>query len=309
MTFVKYSEFIAQKSLGSQFHVSKERYKEHIHAELSSLVLKKSDLFDEAKNYLINYRKIINLLENYPQAHSIGFALKSNSVESMKNCLHHHKENLSEKVRSLLETSIFNYESKILGNMFQAADVDIAVATLLDECDYKVRKKQSKISEALNTCGIDFPVFIEVKKPVKLIAENILVKIDSLIPFYYELNLENNDVTSHTKNLHQRYQKLHDDILNNMIFRSKSRLFSGYIVENFTDRNLFLMKRRELSLGVKSHLKKDTIIHRTIPDDNNDVWKIKLIDPEFYENDNCLQLTNDSQIRWIELVREKKNEE
>lgn len=310
MSFVKYSEFVTQKSLGSQFHVSKERYREHIHAELSSLVLRKSSLYDEAKNYLINHQKINYFLENYPYAHSIKFALKSNSVESMKRCLDQHAKNLDSKIRSLLETSIFNYESKILGKMFHASDVDVAVETLMDDCEQKIKNKQSKIAEALAICGIDFPVFIEVKKPVKsLIAENILLKIDSLIPFYYEVNLENNEVVSCTKDLHPKYQKLHDEILNNMMSNKKNKLLHGYIIESFDERNFFLMKKQELALGMKCHLKKNTIIHRTMPEDNNDIWKIKLIDPEFYENDNCLQLTNDSQIRWIELVREKKNEE
>lgn len=309
MTFKKYSEFVAQKSKTNKFVVSTNIYKDFILAELSSLVLKDSKLFDEAKNYLINHEKINNLVEGYPQASNIKIAMKSNNIQSMKKCLNDHSRNLNSEISALLETSIFNYESKIMGKRFNSSDVDTAIETLLDDCQQKIEKVKSKIYEGMKKFEIDFPVYIEVLIPTScLMAEAVCVKMDSIEPFFFHFPFDGTSVKSLTKELNLKYQKIHDNLLE--FFNNKkvtNSIITAYIADN--DKNFYEQKRIDLALGMKTFISKDTKIYKNLPEGNLNVWKIKLANPNAYELDESYTLTNDTQIRWIEPIRKKRDEE
>lgn len=313
MTFHKYSEFVAKKDNSREIVVSCENYKKFIQSELSSLVLRKTKLFDEAKKYLIDFYKIQEVLSqsNYPETEAFKIAIKSYDLTRIKDCLEQLKKYGNNKIISLIESNIFNFESKLLGENFDAKDVDISVDSLLNECDFILNKLCSKIYQGLQKIECShYSVKIEAclpKSGVKVEAANVIIQ--SVIPLFFEFNLSDFTVQSFSSNLPEKIQLQHDDLMNHFIGKNKTpRIVSAYLAESSKLRKQLQEKQTELSLGMKSFLKKETVIYKIPPSGDHDIWKVKLNSPEIFENSNEYKLTNDAPIRWIELLKRDYSE-
>jgi hypothetical protein len=309
----KYSEFVATKDNSREIVVSCENYKKFVQSELSSLVLRKNQLFDEAKKYLIDFYKIQDALSqsNYPEIEAFKIAIKSYDLTRIKACLEQFKKYKNNKTISLIESNIFNFESKLLGENFDAKDVDISVDSLLNECDFILNKLCSKVYEGLQHIECShYPVKIEAclpKNGIKVEKANVIIQ--SVIPLFFEFNLSDFTVQSFSGDLPENIQLQHNNLMNCFIGKNKTpRVVSGYLAESSKSRKELQDKQTELSLGIKSFLKKETVVYKTPPSGDHDIWKVKLNSPEIFENSNQYKLTNDAPIRWIELLKRSYSE-
>lgn len=312
MTFNKYKEYVLAKENSREITVSISNYRNYIASELSSLVLRKTNLYDEAKDFLINHQKIEEKLNrnNCPFVENIKISMKSNNLDSMKNCLMKHKESIDANTFVYLESCVFNYEAKILGQMFAAKDVDDCVESLVDECNSNIEKLKGIIFKGLLHSKIEhIPVSLEVCLPKKLKAESVVAKIDYVIPILLKFNLNDFQAESLTTELPSKAQKIQDDLIEFYNNKKKiSKFVTGFLGDGPSKKAIYENKQKELALGMKTYLNKDVVIFKEPPKGNLDVWEVKIQNPSLFETVESYKLTEDAQIRWINLIRRYRNE-
>jgi hypothetical protein len=90
------------------------------------------------------------------------------------------------------------------------------------------------------------------------------------------------------------------------------KMVTLYMAKPHQDRNLFERKRRDISLGIKTTLPKNTILMNMPIDEKNDIWKVRIKEEKLSKILNegdflQYQLMDESDLIWINLV-EAKNE-
>ena len=310
MTFSRYKDYVLAKQNSREITVSFDNYKNYVASELSGLVLRKTRFYDEAKDLLINHHQIEEKLSNCPYAENIKIALKSNNLNSMKNCLSKYKEAIDSGLYVSLESSVFNYESKCLGQMFNAFDVDVCVQSLIDECQSNVEKLKGFIFKGLLNSKLEhLPVHLEVCKPEELKAEAVIARIDYILPIIFIFNLSNLCVESLNDELPPKVQKIHDDLLEFFNNKSQTNTFvTGFLADDSSNKKIYENKQKELALGMKTFLEKDAEVFKTPPKGNFDIWEVKIKNPTMFETIDSFKLTENAQIRWLNLIRRSRNE-
>jgi len=312
MTFNKYKEYVMAKENSREITVSMENYKNHIASELSALVLRKTNFYDEAKDFLINHEKIEQKLslDNYPFIENIQIAMKSNNLDSMKNCLAKYKETIDSNFYVYLESCVFNFEAKSLGQMFTANDVDDCVESLVDECYANIERLKGFIFKGLVQNKLEhLPVQLEVCLPKRLKAESVIAKFDYIIPIVLKFNFNDFHVEYITTELPSKAQKIQDNLMEFYNQKKKINKFvSGFLGDDSTKKAIYENKQKELALGMKTYLNKDVVIFKEPPKGNLDVWEVKIKNPSLFETIESYRLTEDAQIRWINLIRRHRNE-
>ena len=310
MTFNKYKDYVQNKENSREITVSFDNYKNYLASELSGLVLRKTKFYDEAKDLLINHHQIEEKLSNCPYSENIKIALKSNNLNSMKNCLAKYRETMDSGLYVFLESSIFNYEAKCLGQMFNACDVDICVQSLVDECESNVQKLKGFIFKGLLNNNLEhMPVHMEVCIPEGLKAEAVIAKIDYILPVIFKFNLNDLCAESLNDELPPKIQKIHNDLLEFFNKKNKINTFlTGFLADDCSNKTVYENKQKDLALGIKTFLDKHMTVYKKPPKGNFDVWEVKIKNPTMFETVDSFKLTENAQIRWMNLIRRSRHE-
>ena len=308
MKFKKFADYLDGKETDASLIVRNDRYLSDVHAKLAGLVLRKNEFYDQAKVLLINPRMLDGLSCDF--ADSIRIAMASNNVESMKGCIGKHGDALDAKMRAYLESCIFNYESKVMGQMFTAHDVDLCVETLKGDCDLRIDKLAQHIRKCLRLAGMNhLEVDLEVNPSTALRAETVSATFGRIFPFTILFRLDDvlaesvsGDVSSLARHDHDRLMKH---------FGEKSvgiNYFTGYLADDSGAKKFYEGKQKDMALGINTFMEKGSVLHENFPEGNFDVWRVKVKNPKMSMSDGRYKLIETAQLRWMHLIRRRRNE-
>ena len=317
--FTRYKEYCEKKANSqSKIAISIDDYKEQLTTNISGLVLKNSDNNQCVKNF-IDVTNIKSKLEkvDYPYVESFIICLEnsnitkiSNQVENLERWLYLNSKD--DSVIPLIESVVYTYQSNMIRKKLDPKDIDDIVEGLccktldvMREMVFNLEREIEKIEwdhhpinftavykenraseEATVTIGENYHVVFDFKKTDRgFLVENIVF---SEMP---------SSMRSQIDSLLQRIKES----------PKIKKIITLYMNKPQEERNLFEKKKRDISLGIKTTLPKNTLLRNMPISESEDIWKVRLrqdkLTKVLNEGDFIeYQLLDDVDIIWIKLL-------
>jgi len=318
MSFMKYLENKARPSI----LVVMDEYKEKLHADMASLMLKPDKQLIEARKNIVNIKDISRTLSElaYPLSEEFKMAIRTGDPKRVNHAhmtfrrwadYYGPDRNLSDKI----ETAMFQYQTKLYGKEFGPEEADKVVDSSLSESKAILDQMAHNINLAISKIPTwhNHKIVIEAIYPETgwVVSEAKITVGDAFqAVFVYEQTgtgfkaklFKEEDLPSSLKNDMQ-------DLLAKLKTNPKyNKILTLYMTRPISERRYFEIAKRDLSLGIEavlpSHITLATI---PLPGDS-DVWKVrveeKYLKEYLHEGDvkEYQVIGEEAPMRWIERV-------
>lgn len=323
--FTSFNQFVSQKNEKKQeFTYIFDAYKEFLTINLSRLVLKNDGSLKECLSELIDKTKFRNELDcsGYPYSEALILSFENGNFQNMQQQLEKferwiYKNKKSENLMKLVESEFVNYHAITHKSKLDADDVDRIIESFMIKSkkiltevsehilDITAKNKWEKHNIQLE-CIVPNEGFISNECRV-IIGDNYrsIFDVKKTNQGYEVSNIQFDEMP---QDLYYQMQNLIDKIRESPRIK---KVLSLYMNKPVSQRSFFENKKREISLGIKSHLSMGTVLTH-FDHQKGDLWKVKLdntpmnqITKEEYVG---YELLEDANIRWIELVRASNEE-
>lgn len=321
MTFKSYSEYVNDKTgVAPKVFYFVDHYKDAVHADLSRLVLTKTDYFEEAVEGLLNIQRIEQMLHEaaYPQKEAVLIALKSGNDEKIhRNMIRLEswlaKCGLSKQTCAIIERACLDYRTKQITKEFDPVDVDVATESFMADCYHVLDQIKGRIETGLLTVEWDnHPISIEPQPPKQgLKVQEVHVLFGDNAKAVYSLvrnpdGFTVNEVQSSVlpERLATQFAALAEKLKDSPRY---NKVLTLYLHQPSGKRGLYETKKRDISLGIQTTLPKDTVLCTSPEANDKDVWKVKMtaenlvkcVEEGIFE---AYKLLEETRIRWIERL-------
>jgi len=320
MAFLTYNKFVENKNQNNKtiiFDISE--YRDAVYADLSRLVLNKTDYFEEAITYLLNINKIECMLHDlgYPHKEAICIALKSGNDEKIVRNMNKLENWLdfcgfSKQKCALIERACFDYRSKKINNNFEPSDVDVATENLVTDCYHFLESIKSKFEAILPNTDLDEVYIVLEAMPASKNLKIKIVKCKLKCKGEMQVEITRTDegfiVGEATfENMPSSIKEKLSVLLSKLKESEKyNKILTLYLQEPNHKRFIYENKKLDISLGIQTTLPKNCIL-ATTPMESNDVWKVRLHSNNLVkimqEGDVVTyRLLDESRLLWIERL-------
>lgn len=305
-------------------NVSIENYKESLHADMSSLLLKSHEQINEVRKNIINIQEMDRLLSElaYPFANKLQMALRTGDPKKIAQAHMSFRRwaeysNIGQQLSDKVESALFNYQAKIHGSEIKPEDVDDITRSYLAESRAIVDQIVNSLNLAISKISSweNYPITVEaiIPKDNNWIVKEVKVVIgDTFKTSFY---IENNSSKLLVKNLESdqlsRSMQINVNALIDLLKGKLNgdRILTLYMSRPISERRFFEVAKRDLALGIKTSLPKHVFLNNLpIREDAKDLWKVRVDQKYLYqylnEGDSIEYriITDDCPIRWIEKV-------
>lgn len=322
MSFMKYIE----SKIRPNIIIDTSLYQEQLKADVASLLLKPDDKLIEARKNIIDITEMTHILSkiSYPLMNELCMSLRTGDVKKISHAhmvfrrwseYCNYDKNLIDKI----ETAIFQYQIKLYGNEFGPNDADRVVKSSLTESFAILNKMSQNLNlmiSGIPTWG-NHQIIIEAIAPEKdWIINEAKVKIGNM--FTVDFIYENTPLGFKIKNINETEEipvslKSDFQILLNKLQKNPKydKISTLYMNRPLSERRVFEIIKRDLSLGIKSVLPQHIILSTSPLTEGTDVWKVKIEEKYLYEylNEGSIkqyQIMEEAPLRWIERINVEK---
>lgn len=318
MSFMKYLENKARPSI----LVVMDEYKEKLHADMASLMLKPDQQLIEARKNIVNIKDVSRTLSElaYPLSDEFKMAIRTGDPKRVNHAhmtfrrwvdYHNPDRALSDKI----ETAMFQYQTKLYGKEFGPEEAD-AVAksslsestSILDQMSHNINLAISKISTWHNhkivieaICPEVGWVVSEAKITVGEAFHAVFLYEHTSTGFKAKLLTEEDMPASLKVDMQDLLAKLRTNPKYN-------KILTLYMTRPISERRYFEIAKRDLSLGIEAVLPSHiTLATSPLPGDS-DVWKVrveeKYLKEYLHEGDvkEYQVIGEEAPMRWIERM-------
>lgn len=296
-----------------------DEYREKLHADMSSLLLKPNHQISEVKKNILNLQEISKLLSeaHYPKIDELimtirtGDAKKVSHANLIFNRWAENKENC-DKIR----LSLFEYCAKLYANKFGPEEIDEITKSYLAESKIVLDQMAKNIELAISK--------IPSWKNQAIVIEAICPENDWIVHeakinvgnahFIYELTPIGCNIKNYVENeipfsLKINMQDLIDKLQNSPKY---SKILTLYMNRPLSERKYFENVKRDLSLGIKSSLPNHVALTNLPVQNQSDIWKVRIEEKylkEYLHEGNYIEyqiIHNKAPIRWIERLNHEE---
>lgn len=304
-------------------NVSIEKYKESLHADMSSLLLKPHEQINEVRKNIVNIQEMDRVLSelSYPFANKLQMALRTGDP---KKIAHAHMSfrkwaeysQISHQLSDKIESTLFNYQAKLHGSEFKPEDVDDITRSYLAESRAIVDQFVNHLNLAISKISNweNYPIVVEALIPEdNWIVREVKVTVGDAFKACFFVETDSANLT--IKNFES--DQLSPSMQNNVnalinLLKSKmggNKILTLYMSRPISERRFFELAKRDLALGIKTGLPKHVLLNNlSLAEEERDLWKVRVDQKYVYEYINegdSVQyriVTDDCPIRWIEKV-------
>jgi len=315
---MKYLENKAQTSI----LVVMDEYKEKLHADMASLMLKPDKQLVEARKNIVNIKEVARTLSElaYPLSDEFKMAIRTADPKRVNHAhmtfrrwadYHKPDQSLSDKI----ETAMFQYQAKLYGKDFGPEEADDVVKSLIAESTSIIDQMIHNINLAISK----IPTWHEHKIVVEAICPEVgwvvsEAKISVGDAFQADFLYEHTSTGFKSKLLTEEelpgsLKNDMQDLLAKLRTNPKyNKILTLYMTRPLSERRYFEIAKRDLSLGIEAVLPSHITLANSPLPGNSDVWKVRVEEKYLKE---CLHegdvkeyqvIGEEAPMRWIERM-------
>lgn len=306
-----------------KIEISVDDYKQKLTSHISGLVLK-NNTHDNCIKESLESSKIKYSLENiqYPFVESFIMVLESGNLQKMHQQMNKIERWLyfntkDDSIFRMIESFVCSYQANLNRKKLDPHDVDSIVESLVLKTRDVLREMVSNIEIELSYIGWNnHPIHLKALYVDDKVANTASVSIGENYSCLFDYKKTDNGFLVENVVFSEMPESMRTQI-DALLQRIKDspkikKMVTLYMAKPHQDRNLFERKRRDISLGIKTTLPKNTILMNMPIDEKNDIWKVRIKEEKLSKILNegdflQYQLMDESDLIWINLV-EAKNE-
>lgn len=318
MSFMKYLENKVQTSI----LVVMDEYKEKLHADMASLMLKPDKQLIEARKNIVNFTDFARTLSElaYPLSDEFKMAIRTGDPKRVNHAhmtfqkwvsYAHPDRVLSDKI----ETTMFQYQAKLYGKEFGPEEADEVIKSSLSESTAILDQMSHNINLAISKIPTwhNHKIVIEAVCPeIGWIVSEAKITVGDTFNavFLYEhtsTGFKSKLITE--EELPASLKNDMQDLLAKLRTNPKyNKILTLYMTRPISERRYFEIAKRDLSLGIEAVLPNHVVLSTISLPGNSDVWKVRVEEKYLKE---CLHegdvkkyqvVGEEAPMRWIERM-------